>query len=350
MRAFGSDRVRPGKGEQMILFCRRSKGWTPRVPKTLTRAEHPGTAVLWEDRFFEVVSEEKGTEGGVRYVLEPWRDNHVIRVSEPYDEASESRREADHRASAVRQKSRKAANLAGMFTGHLPAVVQDYLGSEIGILPTKLTALSLILPFLFLVWLLNDYARRTMDPNAPPMPLALLLIGGYLFIESGIRLNIVWLHRRPIGSAAGLFAYLIYYIAVGRYSGAISPFTKVRGHQLYITQPPDDVALQDAFAMREPLLTLLSPAEQAAMAERFGFNYRKHASIVALVLLGFSSAGVITSLVSLQQGPRLSAIVSLILAGIVGAEQVFRLGALQRGPAGSVLAIVVRPFARKLFR
>jgi hypothetical protein len=71
---------------------------------------------------------------------------------------------------------------------------------------------------------------------------------------------------------------------------------------------------------------------------------------VALVLLGFSSAGVITSLVSLQKGPRLSAIVSLVLALIIGAEQIFRLGALQRGPAGSVLAIVVRPFARKLFR
>jgi hypothetical protein len=333
----------------MIILCRRSKGWTPRVPKSLTRAEYPGTAVLWEERYFEVVTAENG-EGGVRYVLEPWRDSHVIRVSEPYDDASEARREADHRAAIAREKGRQAANLAGLFIGHLPAVVQEHLGSEIGILPTKLTALSLILPFMYLIWAVNDLARRTLNPNAPPMPLVLGAVGAYLLIESAIRLNVVWLLQRPIGSAAGLIAYLIYYVALGKYSGAISPFTKTRGHQLYITRPPADVALRDAFAMREPLLTLLSPAEQAAMAERFGFNYRKHASIVAWLLLGFSSAGVITALVSLQHGPRMSAILSLLLALIIATEQLFRLSALRRGPAGSVLAIVVRPFARKLFR
>src|SRR6267378_2805299 len=96
MRPFGYDRVRSGHGDQWILVARRSKGWLPRVPKTLTSAEHPGTAILWEDRFFEVVTADASAGGSIRYVLEPWRDNHVIRVSEPYDEASEERRAAEH--------------------------------------------------------------------------------------------------------------------------------------------------------------------------------------------------------------------------------------------------------------
>ncbi|MEO8036046.1 MAG: hypothetical protein ABI837_16545, partial [Acidobacteriota bacterium] len=92
MQAFGADRVRAGNGEQRILFARRSKGWLPRVPKTLTTAEYPGSAILWDERFFEVVTADPAPAGGVRYVLEPWPENHIIRVSEPYDAASEERR------------------------------------------------------------------------------------------------------------------------------------------------------------------------------------------------------------------------------------------------------------------
>src|SRR5712691_8463289 len=104
MRAYGSDRVRHDSGDQWILSCRRPKGWLARAPKSLTRAEYPGTAVLWEERYFEVVSVENGAEGGVRYVLEPWRDNHIMRVSDAYDDASETRREVEHRAAVAREK------------------------------------------------------------------------------------------------------------------------------------------------------------------------------------------------------------------------------------------------------
>ena len=316
----------------------------------MTRAEYPGTAVLWDERYFEVVSMEPGAEGGVRYVLEPWRDNHIMRVSDAYDDAGETRREVEHRAAVAREKGRKAANLTGIFVGHLPAVVQEHLGSEIGILPTKLSSLSLILPLIYLIWVANDFVRRMMNPTLPAMPIALLAIGIYLFIESGIRLNILWFHRRPIGSAAGWIAYLIYFVAIGKYSGAISPFTRQRGERIFITEPPADVAVRDAFTMREPLLTLLSPAEQAALAQRFGFNYRKHAFVVAWVLLLLSAAGVATGVASLQHGPRVSAFMSVFVAMAIGIEQVVRLAALRRGPTGSVLAMVVRPFSRKLFR
>lgn len=348
MQAHGTDRMRPGTGDQVILSCRRSKGWTARVEKTLTTARHPGTAVLWEEKFFEVVIAEPGPAGSVRYVLEPWHDEHIIRLSEPYDAASEARREVERQAASSRETKRKTANLAGIFTGLLPAIVQEHLASELGLLPAKLTALSLLVPFPYILWVANDVVKGIMNPGAKTLPRPFALAAAYLLFETLIRLSIVWLQARPVGSVLGFVPYVLYYVTIGRSSGAISPFAEQRGQKLFHTEPAEDVALRDAFLMREPLLTLLSPAEQNALAERFGFNYRTHGFIVAFVILLASVAGVITGLISLQHGARLGAFLS-ILAGIgLGAEQFVRLAALQRGPAGSVLGALVRPFARKL--
>ena len=346
MRPFGTDRVRQARPDQWILFAHRSKGWLPRVPKTPTSAEHPGTAILWEERFFEVVAADASAGGAVRYVLEPWRENQVIRVSEPYDEQSEARRATEHRSAVRREKGRKAANLAGIFTGLLPAIVQEQLASEIGVLPTKLTSLSLLIPLGYLIWFANEFVRRTFTREAIPLPVLLLAI--YLFFESVARLNIAWFHRRPIGSAIGFFPYLLFYLLAGKRSGAISPFAVPRGQRLFFTEPTEDVALRDAYTMREPLLTLLSVEEQKALEQRFGFDYRKHGFIVAWSLLAMSVAGMVTAVASLQYGPRFGAFLSLGFALLIGGEQVRRLPSLRRGPAPSVLAFVVRPFARKL--
>jgi hypothetical protein len=110
------------------------------------------------------------------------------------------------------------------------------------------------------------------------------------------------------------------------------------------------VALTDAFRLREPLLTLLTPEEQRVLAERFGFNYRKQAFAVAWIILVLSIAGIVTSVMTLREGERqVSATISLLLAFALASEQVARLRALRSGPAASMLAKVVRPFARKLF-
>ncbi|HEX9161012.1 MAG TPA: hypothetical protein VF980_04825, partial [Thermoanaerobaculia bacterium] len=129
-----------------------------------------------------------------------------------------------------------------------------------------------------------------------------------------------------------------------------SPFTVEKGYKLYFTSPDEETALRDAYSMREPLLTLLSPDEQNALAERFGFDYRTHATTVAWVILAGSAAGAVTALASMTNGPRLGAVASLAVALVVGIEQVLRFGRLRRGPASSMLGFVVRPFARKLLR
>src|ERR1700686_1967980 len=109
MQAYGSDRVRRGEGERIVLSSRAPKGWTARVEKTLTSAEFPGTAVLWEERYFEVLRAEPDA-GGVRYILEPWRDRHAMRVTDRYDEESETLRIEELRKAHQREKHRKSAN------------------------------------------------------------------------------------------------------------------------------------------------------------------------------------------------------------------------------------------------
>src|SRR5215470_11766963 len=58
MRAYGSDRLSLGRGGRFVLACRVPKGWIARREATLTSPEHPGTAVYWEEQWFEVVGVE----------------------------------------------------------------------------------------------------------------------------------------------------------------------------------------------------------------------------------------------------------------------------------------------------
>ena len=337
MRPFGSDRVRGDDGERVVLASRLSKGWVPRVEKTLTTAEFPGTAVLWEERYFEVVAARPLPRGGVEYVLEPWREHHVMRVVEAYDEPSEAARIAAHRAQLAREKRRKAANLLALFTGHLPAVVQNAAADDLGLLPNRITLVSVLGVYTAVAgcafWIASFLLR-----DVPP-PLALIVVTVYLGIETTIRFMVVYTQGRPIGSSAGLVLYTIYWLLSGR--RATSPFAVEKGWSVVIADAPDDVKTRDLLTMREPLLTLLPAAEQHRVAVRHGYDYRRHSAVMAGVILAFALIGIVSSLYR-------GAFIALVVACALAAEQVYRLAVMRRRPVGSVFGIVVRPFVRKL--
>src|SRR5688500_6691781 len=115
MHPYGGDRLR-NAGGKIILQAAIPKGWVARKPKGI-HAEYPGTAVLWDGEYFEVISAERASETAVRYVLEPWRDEHVIRDFQHYDEATEARRIADHRAAASQRKKSVLSGLSGIGLG-----------------------------------------------------------------------------------------------------------------------------------------------------------------------------------------------------------------------------------------
>ncbi|MDP9362489.1 MAG: hypothetical protein M3P29_13690 [Acidobacteriota bacterium] len=339
MQAYGSDRVRPGDGEQLVLLSRFPKQWTPRAVKTLTTAEFPGTAVLWEESYFEVVDAEALPQGGVRYVLEPWRDMHIMRTTDRYDADREVERLAEWRAQHARETKRKTANALALLTGHLPSAVQEELGRELGILATRLTLASVLGMYVVVIalvlWIVSGILEQT------PRPFPIFILTGYLLAETSLRFVVGWLGGRSMGSSVGILSYIVYYYTVADRSRAVSPFASEKGMRVPISATPEERAASDALLLREPLVTLLSPADQARVAERFGYDYRRQSRFIAAVLLVFASLGIATSI---HSGARIS---FLIAAGLAG-EQLYRLAVLRRRPAGSVLGILARPFVRKL--
>jgi hypothetical protein len=338
MQAYGSDRVR-ADGERIVLLSRIAKAWTPRAAKTLTTAEFPGTAVLWEERYFEVVSAAALPAGGVRYVLEPWREMHAMRTIDHYDDATEAARLADHRTQLARETKRKSANALAVLAGHLPAGVQEEIGRELGIIATRLTIISALgvyaIVIALVMWIASGVIAQT------PRPLPVYLLTGYLFVETSLRFSIAWLTGRPAGSAIGVISYLAYYYTAANRTRAVSPFAREKGTIVTIGETPAERAITDALLMREALVTLLSPADQARIAARFGYDYRHQSSLIAILILFFAAIGVATSM---QRG----AMLSLIAAAVIAAEQLYRLFILRRRPVGSFLAIAARPFVRKL--
>lgn len=346
MRAFGGDRVHTDAAGRVILSSRTPKGWNARVPRTNTSVAHPGTAVQWDEAIYEVVEAEQVGEG-YRYVLEPWREENAMRVVDVYDAATVAQRARDYRAGLRREKQRKSVTLLGFFAGLLPAVVQDHLESELGVAAPRLTLMSAILEFAcfagIVLWVVEGRFQGVQRP------LWVLIVGAICLQESAIRTGVAVHHQRPIGSVFGVFGYILFYMLVPRRERFISPFAVPKGLSTRWTASTPDIDLQDAFIIREPLLTLLSPAEQKLLEERFGYDYRKSSKKIAITFFIFAAAGVTTSLLSLTNGFRFGALLSLLVALTIALEQLKRLSVLDRGPVGSMLGFPVRMFSKRLF-
>lgn len=345
MRAYGSDRFR-ASGGKLILHSRLGKGWTPRTEKTLTHAEFPGTAVYWDDQYYEVLSADLLPAGGVRYVLAAWRDEHAIRDFRRYDAESEARLAADFEKAKRQRKHSAAARVAAMFLGHLPAHVQMHLGNELGLFPHRLTLWSIVpvlVTFGLFVYVSVD---RYMSGSPNPIPDWALLLSFFMVAESVFRFLVAMTQLRAMGSAAGVLAYVAYWLLHRNRQRIVSPFASAKGEGLMQLPPPPGVEEQDALMMRAPLLTLLTPAEQTRLAERYGFDYRQHAYGITWAMLVCAALGIATMWPKAPHS--VSALVSLVCATLVALEQAVRLLAFRRGPAGSVFGALVRPFARDL--
>lgn len=347
MQPYGGDRVRTAGGK-IILHASIAKGWTARVAKTNVHSEFPGTAVLWDDAYFEVIAAEVMQQGGVRYVLEPWRDDHTIRVFDRYDEETEARRLEDFRRARAQRKQSLGASLSGVILGHFPSAVQRRLEDELGVTPSRMTIISCIPAVVLLgacVWLATG---ATLSKTQSPVPLWLWPVAVGWLLESAVRFQTAMLQARGMGSLFGFFAYSIVWLLNPNRKTWPRPFEEEKGHRIFTLPPADDVALRDSLEVRGPLLTLLSREEQLALEKRFGFDYRRHAYGLAWILLAGSTFGVVSSLVKVADSGSVSALISLLIAGALAIEQLIRLSAFKRGPAGSFLGVLVRPFMRSL--
>lgn len=339
MQAFGADRVRVATDGRIFLLSRLEKAWTPRVEKTFTSAEFPGTAVLWGESYYEVVTAEPLPSGGVRYLLLPWRDEYAMRVVDQYDAATEAVRIEEHAKAVARERGRLSANFLGVLTGQLPASVQEVLASEIGVMPVRLTMLSTLPGYVASIALIVLEVGHLVA-NAD-VSTSLMFLAGYLLVESSVRFFFAMSQGRPIGTPLGLLAYVLFYALARKRTSLASPFQAEKGLATPLTDAPEDVALRDAFQVRELFITLLSAEEQRRVAERFGYDYRRPSYLLAGIILAGSLCGIANAIST-------GALVSGVVAFALTLEQVVRMAAFRHGPAPSILGWIVRPFVRRV--
>lgn len=345
MHAYGADRCREVAGRR-ILHSRIPKGWTPRTPAALRHAEYPGTTVLWDDEYFEVVEAAPLDNGGVRYVLMPWRDDHTIRTLEAYDAESERQRAADYERAMQQRRASLAARFSGVLLGHLPHVVQNELQNRLGVSALRMTVLSTVPPLVLFGVCIYIESGAAIAQKPSPVPLWLLFLAALLTAESLVRFYVAMSQSRGVGSLLGTVAYLVWWAVSPRRAAMVRPWS-ARGDSVRFTPPSEERAAQDAFEIAAPFLTLLPAGQQRRFAATRGFDYRRHAFAVAWTILIFSLAGIWTSWANVASG-EVPPVVSLIIAVALAAEQALRLVRLRHGPTGSILGLIVRPFTRRI--
>jgi hypothetical protein len=196
---------RKGDGS-VTLSCAIAKGWKARqdAPR---RALHPGTAISWQERVFEVVAIRVLPGGGVEYELGPWRKDLAIRSLERYDESSETLRAGEHAWKAAAIRKRKLAVLFSPLLGHLPGDVQTRMENEFGAPATKMTVVS-ALPLLAIgIFGMFGVVARLAGGSLAPLPEPPAPLSIYLFGESAMRLMVAATQSRPAGSIPGILIY-----------------------------------------------------------------------------------------------------------------------------------------------
>jgi hypothetical protein len=343
---YGKDRGRI-LGERLVLYSPIVKGWVARKARTTahSHADHPGTAVQWDEKIYEVVEAVPSGEG-VRYVLTLWREEDAIRTLEQYDEASEAERIADHERARRQRKASIATRIAGPLAGFLPEPVQRHLQHELGVSPVRMTLLSCAVVLLLAGISIYDAVSATMERRPPFVPGVLSTLAIVLLAEAGVRFFVTMSQGRGMGSFIGLVGYSLFWVIIRRRLPLPHPF-HVKGESATFTIPSSpERDLEDTLILRGPLLTLLPVQDQRRLQAKFGFDYRKHASGLTWGLLIGAALGLATSYEEL--GTSASATFSFLLAGAVALEQVLRLLRLPKGPASSVFGYAVRPFMRDL--
>jgi hypothetical protein len=346
-RALGRDRLGVEAGGRLLLDCEAPKGWRSRSPATPTSAEHPGSAVRWEDEFFEVLEVRPLGGAAVRYVLAPWDERHAMRVVDAYSEEAEAVRGLARDDVARRSDRRVYLLLVAPLAGSLPAHVQERLEHEYNA-PGRLLSLASALPLWVVGWVSLILLLASSMGGGDSVPTTLLVFGVYLLAESTARLVVCVLQGRPIGTLAGTIVYEVWR-SLGRAKARVAGRPVPREKAVWEVDSDAAQDVLDRYHLLEPAAGLLPAGDQVLLAERFGFDgirWGRTSAIFLLVMFGPLAAASVHGAFSAFEPsdiPRLA-----VFGGIV-AEQAVRLKKLAAGRlAPSVLGFLVRPFARPL--
>lgn len=302
----------------------------------------------WEGDLFEVIEAEP-CGAGMRYRLALWEDRHTVRVVEAYERASEEARWAEQANRRAAVRIRRWSLLLAPVLGHLPGSVQKRMEGEFGV-PARAMTIASALP-LFTLGVLGLLATQIAAFGGGAVLLPWLAsrpyLAIYLFAESALRLFVAFLQEEPAGSLIGVILYEAWkQWRTPRGAGGERPLPERPMEPRPAWKPGD------SYRMLEPLLSLLSPGEQAILEERFGFDPRKWGRLGAAAISVVALSNVAVSLLRLAGGiDSVWDLLWLLAGGYFLAEQVHRWRELAKDrPAGSALGALVRPIAKGLFQ
>jgi len=232
-----------------------------------------------------------------------------------------------------REKQRRIVNVLAIFTGHLPGPVQQKLAHEVNVDAPRLTIASVVVEWLIVINIALYCGEQLLKQE--PLPMKLALFAGFLGLDGTIRFKLAFVDGRASGSVFGLLAYAIYAALTGKKEPARAGEAAPRLREFSAEEE-----LMHSFYVREPLVTLLSPAEQQRIAAKFDYDYRRTATKMALGILAVAIVGVVASVSS-------RAWISLGVALILGVEQIVRIPQFDQRPVRSILAVFARPLVRK---
>ncbi len=180
-------------------------GWKQRIPSTFGKAPYPGTAILFDGHYYEVVriKWKEGTFPRFQYYLAPWKPEFPIREQVDYTQAYARTVLAERKKAAAHNKRAGLLQFSMPLLGLLPADDQRRIDRIYGLPALRMTFYS-TLPLMPLgTWLSMAWVEAAIS-GAPPPGLygKLLSWGPYIFIESYIRLTATWKFGLPMGSLA----------------------------------------------------------------------------------------------------------------------------------------------------
>ncbi len=189
-----------GEGEarrnRLVLETPIERAWRVRIPGEYHRADHPGTPLLFRDRFFEVVSFEPGRPH--RYTLASWDERFSMRGPEELSPAAVEAAYAAHADAERRARLRPWIALSAPLLGALAQNWQLALEDRAPYDAPRATGISGFLGMCLGIALAVYGALRFSETGRPSPWLA---IGPFLFAESALR----WLSGWHLQSAMGSF-------------------------------------------------------------------------------------------------------------------------------------------------
>jgi hypothetical protein len=175
--------------------------WVPHSAGDFGRAEHPGSAIRYRDRIYEVMHVEETAEGGYafRYRLRPWDPQHVIRHLVDY--TLEAQRDEAASDEEMMRAERLRSLILWLFpiAGFAPDPLQREWGNKTGL------SLSVISFGSALFGLAVAFSLRGSLEDT-----RFVYVIYYLGLESFARLIWIVVSKRPHGSLLLTLPYLVW--------------------------------------------------------------------------------------------------------------------------------------------